>query len=136
MTQMNVVDNGRNTRNQEATHCTHPAQAYLACILERLSCLDLPAQEHFEAYLRYKVRVNHKTQTIGSSFTSIVLFLDFYGRSGKREIKEVERSDRTPPRDDTERNRQLYRSPHGKEALPQDHHLPSPDDPALLYLPY
>jgi len=93
MTQTNALGNEGNTRHQEGSHRNHPAQAYLARILERLSCMDLPAQDYFEAYLRYKVRVNHKTQTIGSSFTSIALFLDFYGRSGMREITEVKRSD-------------------------------------------
>jgi integrase/recombinase XerD len=93
MTQMNVVDNEKDISKHERTQHSNPAQAYLARILERLSPIDIPAQEYFEAYLRYKVRSYHKIRTIGSSFTSIVLFLDFYGRSGKREIKEVERSD-------------------------------------------
>jgi integrase/recombinase XerD len=93
MTQMNVVGTERNTGNKEGTHRNHPAQAYLAHILERLSPLDIPAKENVDAYLRHKVRLHHKPQTMNSSFTSIVLFLDFYGKSGKRDLTEITRSD-------------------------------------------
>jgi len=62
-------------------------------ILQKLSCMELPAKEHFECYLRYKWRINHKPRTLASSFTSVVFFLDFYGKSGKREIEKVERVD-------------------------------------------
>ena len=55
--------------------------------------LDLPAKEHFENYLRHKWRVNHKPKTIEGSFTSIMLFLRFYGASGKSDIAQIERSD-------------------------------------------
>jgi|GEM_PF-6136118 len=93
MTQMNVVENERNTGKQERIQHNHPAHAHLVRLLERLSCLDLPAKDHFENYLRYKVRSHHKTKTMNSSFGSIIHFLSFYGNLGKREIKEVERSD-------------------------------------------
>ena len=46
-------------------------------ILERLSPLELPAKEAFEHYLRHKSRLSHKRSTLESSFTSIMLFLDF-----------------------------------------------------------
>jgi integrase/recombinase XerD len=62
-------------------------------ILQRLSCTELPAKEHFECYLRHKWRLNHKPRTLASSFTSVMLFLDFYGKSGKRELGEMERID-------------------------------------------
>ena len=62
-------------------------------ILERLSHLEVPAKEHFECYMRHKSRINHKPRTLASSFTSVMLFLDFYGKSGKREIEKVERVD-------------------------------------------
>ena len=55
--------------------------------------MELPAKEHFECYLRHKVRLNHKPRTLASSFTSVRLFLDFCGKSGKRQIKEIERAD-------------------------------------------
>jgi hypothetical protein len=58
-------------------------------ILERLSCMELPAKEHFERYLRHKWRLNHKPKTLASSFTSAMLFLGFYGKSSKREIEEI-----------------------------------------------
>ena len=62
-------------------------------ILKKLSCMELPAKEHFERYLRHKVRLNHKPRTLASSFTSVRLFLDFCGKSGKREIEEIGRVD-------------------------------------------
>jgi integrase/recombinase XerD len=62
-------------------------------ILQKLSCLELPAKEHFERYMRYKWRLNHKPRTLQSSFTSVRLFLDFYGKLGKREIEKIERVD-------------------------------------------
>ena len=69
----------------------HRAQTPIDHILERLSPLELPAKEQFEHYLRHKSRLNHKRSTLDSSFTSIMLFLDFYGRSGKRDLKDLER---------------------------------------------
>jgi len=62
-------------------------------ILQKLSCMELPAKEHFESYTRHKWRLNHKPRTLASSFTSVMLFLDFYGKSGKREIEKIERID-------------------------------------------
>ncbi len=62
-------------------------------ILQKLSCMELPAKEHFERYMRHKWRLNHKPRTLASSFTSVMLFLDFYGKSGKREIEKIERVD-------------------------------------------
>ncbi|MDH4138026.1 MAG: tyrosine-type recombinase/integrase [Anaerolineae bacterium] len=62
-------------------------------ILQKLSCMELPAKEHFEHYIRHKWRLNHKPRTLTSSFTSVMLFLEFYGKSGKRELGEMERVD-------------------------------------------
>jgi len=62
-------------------------------ILQKLSCIELPAKDHLERYLRHKWRLNHKPRTLASSFTSVMLFLDFYGKSGKRELGEMERVD-------------------------------------------
>jgi site-specific recombinase XerD len=62
-------------------------------LLSKLSLLGLPAKEHCENYLRYKVRANHKRSTIEGSFTSIVLFLTFYGALGKTDLKDLHRSD-------------------------------------------
>lgn len=62
-------------------------------VLERLHPLDLPAKEHFENYLRYKWRANHKPKTLEGSFTSIMFFLQFYGASGKSDIAQIQRSD-------------------------------------------
>jgi integrase/recombinase XerD len=62
-------------------------------ILQRLCCMELPAKEHFERYMRHKWCLNHKPRTLASSFTSVMLFLCFCGKSGKREIEEIERVD-------------------------------------------
>jgi len=62
-------------------------------ILQKLSCIELPAKDHLEHYMRHKWRLNHKPRTLASSFTSVVLFLDFCGKSGKRELGEMERAD-------------------------------------------
>ena len=62
-------------------------------ILQKLSCLELPAKDHLERYMHHKWRLNHKPRTLASSFTSVVLFLDFYGKSGKRELGEMARAD-------------------------------------------
>ncbi len=62
-------------------------------ILQKLSCMELPAKDHLECYMHHKWRLNHKPRTLASSFTSVVLFLDFYGKSGKRELGEMERAD-------------------------------------------
>jgi integrase/recombinase XerD len=62
-------------------------------ILQKLSCMELPAKDHLERYMRHKWRLNHKPRTLASSFTSVMLFLDFYGKSGKREIERIERVD-------------------------------------------
>ena len=62
-------------------------------IVERLALMDLPAKEHFERYMRHKWRLNHKPKTMFSSFTSVMLFLQFYGTSGKAAIEEVQRYD-------------------------------------------
>jgi integrase/recombinase XerD len=55
--------------------------------------MELPAKEHFERYMRHKWRLNHKPRTLQSSFTSVMLFLGFYGESGKRELEEMGRVD-------------------------------------------
>jgi len=62
-------------------------------ILQKLSCIELPAKEHFEGYMRHKWRINHKPRTLASSFTSVMLFLQFYEKSGKSAIEQIERVD-------------------------------------------
>ena len=68
-------------------------RAHIDRIIERLSALEVPEKEYFENYMRHKWRVNHKARTIDSSFTSVMYFLDFYGKSGKSSLKDIERSD-------------------------------------------
>src|SRR5208283_2950695 len=81
--------NESSTSNLEATG----GRDVLAKVLRRLSPLDLPAKNHFEDYLRHKWRLNHKPRTIDGSFTSIRFFLEFYGKAGKDDIKDIGRDD-------------------------------------------
>ena len=62
-------------------------------ILQKLSVLELPAKEYLECYMRHKWRLNHKRSTLSGSFNSVRFFLEFYGKSDKREIEKVERRD-------------------------------------------
>jgi integrase/recombinase XerD len=71
----------------------HLAPTKIDRILQKLSRMELPAKEHFERYMRHKWRLNHKARTLASSFTSVMLFLGFYGESGKRDIEKIERVD-------------------------------------------
>ena len=71
----------------------HLAQTPIDRILQKLSRMEPPAKEHFERYMRHKWRLNHKPKTLQSSFTSVMLFLDFYGKLGKRELGQMERVD-------------------------------------------
>jgi integrase/recombinase XerD len=71
----------------------HLAQTPIDPILQKLSRMELPAKEHFERYMHHKWRLNHKPRTLQSSFTSVMLFLSFCGKSGKRDIEEIERVD-------------------------------------------
>lgn len=93
MTQIEPIFNESVKTEREELHEEPLLQSPIDHILQRLSCMELPAKEHFEGYLRHKVRLNHKPRTLASSFTSVSLFLDFCGESGKRQIKEIERVD-------------------------------------------
>lgn len=77
----------------EAPRKQHPAQTLIDHILQKVSRLQLPAKEYFERYMRHKWRMNHKPRTLGSSYTSVMLFLAFYGGSGKKDLTEIERID-------------------------------------------
>ena len=89
MTEANVIFNGTAVSDPEPADPQSP----IAHALSRLTKLEFPAKEHFETYLRYKARANHKPKTIESSFTSIILFLTFYGTLGKTDLKDLQRSD-------------------------------------------
>ena len=93
MTQTNVIGNRPDNNRLETAQHNHHTRTPINRILMKLSQLELPEKEHFENYLRYKWRANHKKRTIDSSFTSITFFLDFYGKSGKKELQEIERVD-------------------------------------------
>ena len=58
-------------------------------ILQKLSKLGLPGREHFESYMRYKWRMNHKPRTLESSSHAVSSFLTFYAGLGKRHIEEI-----------------------------------------------
>jgi integrase/recombinase XerD len=71
----------------------HVEQTLLDRILQKIYRVELPAKEHLESYMHHKWRLNHKPRTLQGSFTSVMLFLDFYEKSGKSEIEKIERGD-------------------------------------------
>jgi len=89
MTEANVIFNGTKVSDTEPGD----APSAIAHALWRLSKMELPEKERFESYLRYKARSNHKLKTIESSFTSIMLFLTFYGTLGKTDLNDLHRAD-------------------------------------------
>jgi len=93
MTKLQPITNESVKSESEVLREQHLARTPIDHILQRLSHMELPAKEHFERYLRHKWRLNHKPKTLASSFTSVMLFLGFYGKSGKRELEEMERVD-------------------------------------------
>jgi integrase/recombinase XerD len=93
MTQVQTATNESINSKSAVAHQQHLAQTRIDQLLQKLSRLELPAKEHFENYLRHKWRLNHKPRTLQSSFTSVKLFLDFFGKSGKRDLAEMERAD-------------------------------------------
>ena len=62
-------------------------------IIEKITSMEVPGKERLIQYMRYKWRANHKPKTLEGSLTSIMLFLQFFGRSGKTDITRLERSD-------------------------------------------
>jgi site-specific recombinase XerD len=93
MTKLQPITNESVKSESEVLREQHLARTPIDHILQRLSHMELPAKEHFERYMRHKWRLNHKPKTLQSSFTSVMLFLGFYGKSGKRELEEMERVD-------------------------------------------
>ena len=93
MTKVQPITNESVKSESEVLREQHLAQTPIDRILQKLSRMELPAKEHFERYMRHTWRLNHKPRTLQSSFTSVMLLLDFYGRSGKRDIEEMERGD-------------------------------------------
>jgi integrase/recombinase XerD len=93
MTQVQSTTNESVKSTNRGISQGHLGQTPIEQILQKLSRLDLPGQAHFECYLRHKWRLNHKPRTLQSSFTSVTFFLDFCGKSGKRDLQEMERAD-------------------------------------------
>src|SRR5512139_317477 len=93
MTKVQPITN-ESVRSESEERREQPlSQTPIDHILQKLSCMELPSKEHLERYMHHKWRLNHKPRTLASSFTSVMLFLDFYAKSGKREIERIERGD-------------------------------------------
>ena len=88
-----IVELVSNESVKNQSSVPHQQQTSIDQLLKKLSRLEFPAKEHFESYMRHKWRLNHKPRTLQSSFTSVRLFLDFYGKSGKRDLTLMERAD-------------------------------------------
>jgi integrase/recombinase XerD len=93
MTKVQPITNESVRSESEKPREKHLTPTPIDRILQKLSCLELPAKEHFERYMRHKWRLNHKPKTLASSFTSVMLFLSYYGKSGKSDIEKMERVD-------------------------------------------
>ena len=93
MTHTEVIFNGLRGNDTEPDDAQFRAPTLVDRLLSKIAAVELPAKEHFASYLRYKVRANHKRNTIEGSFTSILLFLMFYGALGKTDLKDLQRSD-------------------------------------------
>jgi len=93
MTQVQSTTNESVRSTSRGISQGHLVQTPIDQILQKLSRHDLPGQAHFECYLRHKWRLNHKPRTLQSSFTSVMFFLDFCGKSGKRDLQEIECAD-------------------------------------------
>ncbi len=65
------------------------AESHIDRILKKIFILDLPGSEHFENYMRYKWRMNHKPSTLKGSFLAVSSFLLFYAGLGKKQLKEI-----------------------------------------------
>jgi len=92
MTQGQLINN-ESVKSDEVVREEPLSPTPIDRILQKLSCLEFPAKEHFERYMRHKWRMNHKPRTLASSFTSVRLFLEFYGKSGKSTVEKIERVD-------------------------------------------
>jgi integrase/recombinase XerD len=93
MTQVESTTNEAVKSSSAGISQGHLVQSPIEQLLKNLSRIELPAKEHFERYLRHKWRLNHKRSTLQGSFTSVRLFLEFYGKSGKRDLETMERTD-------------------------------------------
>jgi integrase/recombinase XerD len=62
-------------------------------ILQKLSKMGLPEQEHVQGYMRHKWRLNHKPNSLRNSFKAIELFLNFYTSLGKSRLEGIVRDD-------------------------------------------
>jgi len=56
-------------------------------ILQKLSCMELPAMEHFERYMHHKWRLNHKPNSLRNPLKAIELFLTFYSSLCKTRMR-------------------------------------------------
>jgi len=93
MTQVESTTNEAVKSKSAGRNQGHLVQSPIEQLLAKLSRIELSAKDHFEHYLRHKWRLNHKPRTLHSSFTSVRLFLEFYGKSGKRDLEAMERTD-------------------------------------------
>lgn len=76
----------------EAANSRNTATSPIDRILQKISILDPPGREHFESYMRYKWRMNHKPNTLKGSFTALSSFLTFYADRGKQ-LEEIASND-------------------------------------------
>ena len=77
----------------EAVNYLTVADSPIDRILQKISKMELPDRVHFESYMRYKWRMNHKPSTLLNSFHAVSSFLTFYHGLGKRQLQDIMRDD-------------------------------------------
>lgn len=65
----------------------------LHAVLRRLAVMDVPGEEHVEAYLRHVARRNAKARTLYGILTALLLFLGVIRDIGKIGLEEITRKD-------------------------------------------
>ncbi|MCJ7774037.1 MAG: tyrosine-type recombinase/integrase [Desulfobacterales bacterium] len=69
------------------------SKKYLVQVLKKLHPKDLIGKMHIQQYLVSQYRHNLRPNTISSSFTAIVQFMDYVKQSGKEDIEKITRYD-------------------------------------------
>ena len=76
------------TKDIEATNQTK-VRPFIDRIVQKIHLMWLPGGKHFKDYMRHKWRMNHKPNTLRSSFVAVSDFLSFCSTSGKRQLQEI-----------------------------------------------
>jgi hypothetical protein len=71
MTKVQPITNESVKSESEVLREPHLAQTPIDRLLQKLSCMELPAKEHFEHNMGHKWRLDHKPKTLQKELTFI-----------------------------------------------------------------